>query len=441
MQHHSPYLRLSTKKGRNMISRNTLTLLMIPIVLLAMTSCQDDCERTVTYTMWEPEYMSYEEMRSAIQAESPRELINPGKIYYKDGYIFISEVNEGIHVINNFDPSNPINEKFIRIPGNTDLSIKGSALYANSHVDLVTLDIQDLNNVVEVDREEDILPYMATFNGFWADASQGVVKKWNAREVTETIECNRSRGFPFNLFASTDDLAVPETSAADGSTGVGGSLARFTISKNHLYAVTDQDLVVFNLSNDYDPALVNTVNIGWAIETIFPFQGNLLIGSQFGMYIYSLDDASAPRQLSQFEHLRSCDPVVAEGHHAFVTLRSGNMCRDGVNQLDVLDISDLESPRLINSFPMTNPHGLGIKNGTLFICEADAGLKVYDATEILADESLLLPEIAKFPNIHAFDVIPLFNVLLLVGEDGFYQYDFSDPENITQLSHIAVFKD
>lgn len=421
-----------------MFSRNTISLLLLPLILLSLTSCQDECDRTVTYTSWEPEYMSYEEMRSSIQSETPRELKNPGKIYYKDGYIFISEVNEGIHVINNFDPSNPINERFINIPGNTDLSIKGAALYANSHIDLVTLDISDLNAIRVVNRQESVFPYQSNINGYWADASQGVVKKWNSVEVTETVSCERSWGFPFIDFASNDELAVPESRASDTPTGIGGSLARFTISRNHLYAVTDNDLLVFTLTDDFDPNLVNTVSVGWAIETIFPFQSNLLIGSQFGMFIYTLADPSFPRQLSQFEHLRSCDPVVATGHHAFITLRSGTVCRDGVNQLDVLDISDLERPTLLNSYPMTNPHGLGIKNETLFVCEGDAGLKVFDASQILADEGLSLPEIAHFENIHAFDVIPLFNVLLMVGEDGFYQYDFSDPTNIFQLSHLAV---
>ena len=84
---------------------------------------------------------------------------------------------------------------------------------------------------------------------------------------------------------------------------------------------------------------------------------------------------------------------------------------------------------------MTNPHGLGIENGTLFICEGEYGLKVYDATDINKIAENLIEHNKQ---IHAFDVIPFQNVLLLIGEDGFYQYDYSDIHNIKLLSHIAV---
>ena len=46
-------------------------------------------------------------------------------------------------------------------------------------------------------------------------------------------------------------------------------------------------------------------------------------------------------------------------------------------------------------------------------------------------------------NLFAYDVIPLpgdENILLLIGEDGFYQYNFDDPNNLKLLSHIAINK-
>jgi hypothetical protein len=105
------------------------------------------------------------------------------------------------------------------------------------------------------------------------------------------------------------------------------------------------------------------------------------------------------------------------------------------NQLDVIDISDITSPKLLKSYPMFNPHGLGIDNGILFICDGADGLKIYDATNPLAIQSNM---IAHFPGIDTYDVIPLGEILLLIGQDGLFQYDYSDLQNIRLLSHIEV---
>jgi hypothetical protein len=86
---------------------------------------------------------------------------------------------------------------------------------------------------------------------------------------------------------------------------------------------------------------------------------------------------------------------------------------------------------------MTSPHGLGIDHGTLFICDGMEGLKVYNAGDILHIAENM---IGHFMGIHASDVIPYNKTLLMIGADGLYEYDYTDPKNITQLSKIAIEK-
>ncbi len=84
---------------------------------------------------------------------------------------------------------------------------------------------------------------------------------------------------------------------------------------------------------------------------------------------------------------------------------------------------------------MQNPHGLGIDNSTLFLCEGEHGLKVFDAKDLnKIDENLL----AHFKDHDAFDVIPLGTSLLLIGKDGLYQYDYSDPSDIKLISILPI---
>jgi hypothetical protein len=84
---------------------------------------------------------------------------------------------------------------------------------------------------------------------------------------------------------------------------------------------------------------------------------------------------------------------------------------------------------------MTNPHGLGIDNKTLFICDGSDGLKAFDATDIAKVNNNLL---AHYQNINARDVIPFNKVLMMIGDDGIFQYDYSNTADIRLLSQINV---
>ena len=84
---------------------------------------------------------------------------------------------------------------------------------------------------------------------------------------------------------------------------------------------------------------------------------------------------------------------------------------------------------------MHNPHGLGVDNSILFLCDADAGLKVFDASDPL---TLTQNQLGHINSVHSYDVIPQNQLLLLIGDDGFYQYDYTNPANLQYLSKIAV---
>ena len=67
------------------------------------------------FTANSPVYMSYEELRNSVTQEDAKELVNPGKLYFKDNYIFIVEKMRGIHIIDNNDPSNSVNLSFVNV--------------------------------------------------------------------------------------------------------------------------------------------------------------------------------------------------------------------------------------------------------------------------------------------------------------------------------------
>ncbi len=106
-------------------------------------------------------YLSYADLRSAVSVEAPRPMSAMGNLYLYADRLFINEKNKGLHVINNSDPVNPVPEAFIKIPGNTNVSIRSGYLYADSFIDLVVLDIRDADNLHEINRQIDVFPYDA----------------------------------------------------------------------------------------------------------------------------------------------------------------------------------------------------------------------------------------------------------------------------------------
>jgi hypothetical protein len=189
---------------------------------------------------------------------------------------------------------------------------------------------------------------------------------------------------------------------------------------------------VFNISQPHDPVFSNKVSIGWGIETIYPFKGNLFIGSTAGMFIYNTTNPAQPARVSSFQHARSCDPVIADDNYAFVTLRSGTFCNGFTNQLDVINITNLSSPTLVKTYQLQNPHGLSKDGTTLFICDGKGGLKVFDAADV---NNIKLLQTST--GIDAYDVIAMNNLAIVVGKDGLYQYDYTNRNNLRLLSKVS----
>jgi hypothetical protein len=370
-----------------------------------------------------------------------------GKIYFKDGWLFVGEPGQGIHIIDNSNPTNPVPVKYLSIPGTFDLAIKGSTLYADSYVDLVAFDISNINSIHEVARLEGVFKnYYAM--GFHADINCCVITEWKeTKNVTVSgPDCDvalQSWGGVYYAegIALSADAAVSFSSKAaiapgSGSgLGLGGSLARFTLSDDRLYMLDGGEIQAVDVAAANNPVATGRANVSWDIETIFPYKDNLFVGSMSGMYILNISDPDDPNLIGVYSHITSCDPVVVDDDYAYVTLRSGNICQGFTNQLEIIDVHNPASPTLLNTYPMTNPHGLGIDDKTLFICDGDDGLKAFDISDINAVSQNIL---AHYKDINATDVIPFNNVLMMIGSDGIFQYDYSDPSNISLLSHLPL---
>ena len=419
-------------------------IIQTPVIILILfftgtllNSCvKDTCKSTNTYTIYTPVYETLDSLKQNIKNGKPENLENPGKIVILGKYIFCNEIEKGIHIIDNENPASPRNIAFINIPGNMDLALKGNTLYADSYTDLVTIDISNPTNVILKEYTENVFPFLYYQYGMNYTAASKIAS-WSKKDTTVSQNCGGGPILYYNSGAYvTNSLQNSSVPAASASTpvGTGGSMARFAIVNNYLYTVDDYNLNIFDITNNNDPTFSNKVSVDYHVETIYPFDNKLFIGSNNGMFIYNIESTPGnPVKSGEFTHARACDPVIADGQFAFITLHSGTSCLGYNNQLDVVKLNNLVDASLVKIYNLTSPQGLSKDGNLLFICDGTDGLKIFDATDVSN-----LKQIKQFPNLETYDVIASNNIALVSAKDGLYQYDYSDTNNIHLISKIAI---
>ena len=431
--------------------KRVVTYLFGWILLLGLAACAKSEEEpapspgfipwgySYSYYSYCPLLMSRATLEQSVAALPARPMHNTGKIYRLGRFLFINEQYEGIHVIDNQDPEHPQLISFLRVPGNVDMAVKGNLLYVDNGPDLVSIDISNPQAVRTVGRVRNAfreLPMPTNFGITPACLPENrpantVVVGWQKIKNDAPIVDPRLAWVRMSVlnYASTTS-SQPPTSSSDAATGKAGSLARFAILGQTLYTVDENSLRLFDLLDPANPTAKEQVSLVPGIETIYPKDHYLFLGTQRGMYIFDVATPQSPKQVSYYQHVVSCDPVVVDDRYAYVTLRSGQTCGGGPNQLQVIDLTNLSKPQLARTYSMSSPQGLGIDNNLLFVCDGD-GLKIFDASQ-----APVLTQKQVFP-IKVVDVIPDQGTLMAIGADGLYQYSYTGTQ-LRQLSLLPI---
>jgi hypothetical protein len=131
----------------------------IAVLLLCCSLSFQSCWLTDTTDDFPPQLQDYYEPVTMLRSEfdlttslqtTPEVIVNSGKIYVKDNFIFINERNKGFHIIDNTDPTNPQNIAFLKVIGSSDLTIKGNSVYVNNATDLLALTLDAQEGTMEI---------------------------------------------------------------------------------------------------------------------------------------------------------------------------------------------------------------------------------------------------------------------------------------------------
>ena len=417
-----------------------MSYLLLGSIMLILSSCgKDSGTAEVTYFKAEAIYGDLEESRNTALNAPSQEIVNPGKIYIGDDFILIGEEGQGIHVIDNSNPSSPVQTNFINIPGNKEFYVEGDKLYAESFYDFLKIDISNVRSASLDSRANDAIA-IPIYND-----KQEALLGFNHEYVTETLDIgtdvfNEARAHNRAHFDYLDNLipnsAVPSSFA--GTTGQSGTVNRIAVNGLNSYVITKNELKVFEQVGSEIELVGNRHIWGTTLETIFSHDDHIFLGTTNSMEIYDVSDPTTPRELDRFDHATSCDPVYPKGDFAYVTLRTGDerMCPGDVNALVTVDITNYNQIFSTSEIQMESPFGMTSKDDVLYVGEGKNGLKMFDIS------TPNTPSLIKFDQaIEAYDIIVHPNnngQILIAGPDGLGQY-LIDEELDFQLESMIEY--
>ena len=435
-----------------MILRRSMVFALVALLLqsciLHTETIMYEEEDFVDVAYYVPTYETTSQLTAKVSVTPAKDYAVAGKIITYQNYIFVNRPNEGIHVVDNSDPANPINLHFITIPGSLDMAIIDNHLYTDMYSELVVFDISDVTQprLIEEFTASDVFyynPYTFIEDAVTTqtydfvqyetiDASRGIVTGWEIDIRREPSE-EWMRNYATLEMAVDAPTAASDASAEGMQTSTAGSMTRFLPVDRYLYTINFNELVLFSIGENYAPNRFARLDTGTQAETLFQLNDLLFVGSTTGMLMYDVSTPGNPDYLNSINHFRSCDPVVADAEYAYVTLRGGTNCFTESNELQIIDIRNPDELRVVARQAMYNPHGLAIHEDHLIICDGSAGLKVVDVSQRNAPRVVTIEPIP-----FAYDIILNYPTAVVVGESRLYQYDLSALPVITKTAEIAL---
>lgn len=415
--------------------------IILCICIVFFSSCVNE-KGTVEVTYQEATgiYANLEEIRNTPLNATARTIENAGKIYIADDFILVGEEGEGIHVIDNSTRTSPSNSSFIDIPGNKEFFVEGNTLYAESNYDMLKIDISNPNQATLSSRAENaVQSTVLNDNGEALIGFEFTEKTVVLDEDDNFYSDIRNSNYVYYDYARNiiPESAIP-TSFAGNSASQSGTVNRINKNGDFIYLISNRNIIVMN-DNAFDTDFSSNRSPIDDMETVFPYEDHLFVGSSSSMGVFSLDDPRDPQELYTFVHATSCDPVLPHNDVAYITLRTSPndpVCQGSINTLLVLDIDDLTDPREIRNLDMDSPYGMSIIGNHLFIGEGANGLKIFDITNNRAPEF-----VSRITNIEAYDIISdpqNSNILFIAGPEGLNQFTIDEDLNLNLESTIEI---
>lgn len=165
--------------------------LFLPFLLMGCFSTPPPSFPEGEVVGYQPVYIT--DTDSQISLEGARAVEDPGQIYLLGDLLLMNDVGKGIHIIDNSDPTSPVNSGFLKVLGSENMVLRNGIVYVNQFNSLLAIDMNDVENIQVISRDEEALKtnssasFTPPLEGYYfecVDSSKGTVIGWRLTTIT-----------------------------------------------------------------------------------------------------------------------------------------------------------------------------------------------------------------------------------------------------------------
>jgi hypothetical protein len=409
-------------------------LLVILSLPFCFSSCfRHDCIDHVAVKVYTPVFL--DEIHWQVNPEflSEKKIKNIGKVNAIGQYFFINEMLEGIHVIDNSNPTAPIPLGFISIPGNIDFDTDGRFLYADSYADLLTIDISNIRNPRLIQRKRN------AFQHSLLEHNSRIIGHYVAKDSFVDFQC----GVFTRNYMEDDGTYIAELGLNKGindrrtgfrffsgmSIGNGGPSSRILRSENNFYTINGKDLGVGQIANNGTVDIHSLYTFDDLLEGFTHIGDFLGVIAQSHSYFTKRNNSSSLNFTQPFFLLRWRSHFHGSNDSLWLSVQNGHFGEVGLFRLNEESV-----PLKMGTLFVDKPLEI-LKLGSFFIvCQGKEGFSVFELSNFNFGSSRLL---LKHSGIHAKKIIRVDeHSFLIVSDSGLTQFELTLDNTVRHLSHI-----
>ncbi len=325
---------------------------------------------------------------------------NIENIYLCDSLLFISDSYRGISIYSVADPESPVFKGSIPLQSHSSLAVNNNIIYANSYGFIFALRLH-------------------------ADFTYDTLA--TIKQDPEYIE---EEMYPIDEHHGFFNCAEP-VMLDGGTSGVGGSYARFAVIDSFLYYLDNNSLVTIDISVPDTIVKLSETYIDWTVETLFPTQDYLYVGGRGGMYVLDRVNPASPKNVCKLQHFQAYDPVVVRDTVAYVALRAGNWGGTAKDVLLVTSVADFSKAYVLDEASTFTPYGLAVQDSLLFVSNGYNGFTLFDVKN-----PTTVTKIKYWDTPDTKDFIWVDTILYTMGFSNVMVYEVTDPHTPQLLATI-----
>jgi hypothetical protein len=337
-------------------------------------------------------------------------ITSPNNIYLYDSLLLVSDSVNGLLIYSVANDKAPRFKARIPLRGNRGMAMKDSIIYANSWGGILAMRLvndtdYEVTSVIKSD------PYhsdMMFHDDYYPYSSSG----------------------GFGCFSNNKVVSGSGDETYNGG-GAGGSYAIFAVIDSFLYYIDNQSIITMDISEPALPHKISETYVDWSIETLFPTRDYLFIGGSNGMYVLDRSDPAYPKRIGSVTHFRAKDPVVVRDSMAYVTLRTGNDFSVRTDELMVVNLKEIASPKLVREIPLSTPYGLSVRDTLLYVAQGNNGWTLFNLSNPLQPAKL-----KQWSTPSMKDFIWTKDRFYAMCFDGVRIYSVADPFNPALLAEV-----